>query len=585
MRLAAVLALQQYCCQGFLTQQIKQYLLSTSSSALGMGMNRKARRENQGKEQSIIGNKKKPKFIDLMTEQEGGKEVKLKLPSRAGESAKNMDTDHIHYVDKALQEGQGLQKEGYATAPGSVADAPLGEGEERPEVTRVVVDPETGMDVMMKGQKVLDLVTGRAVVLSNQGPMARMAQFSPGVPPDVREALRFDFTTVTVADIVKRFTDASLINGEIPPHPQVSNYAIDFVIANKDHLGMRLKKVLAQLKLRNQSLNKLDEARHYKKLLRHFILLENHISAPFKQILLDAEGKVGPNFGNLDVRSYCSGELYERSAAYIVLKAMVAHWEKKVRDADFYTNTPKTRDNFFNLLTTGDPRRYLTDSPIIHRLDECVKICARAQQMTAEFVNAPELFNDLPPELRFIEKALTIQGGTELRRYMIQDFCPQEGITPEGLREGMRRLYDQMMNMSMDPYGDFTMLIGRLEKAMSVGTDDAINPYDEYLLNFADSYEDNPGFFETYTFNEEPYSFVRFLDSAEEKEAEADSKEKDNILVGESIIDVDDLFAGFKNVSLARSCFSRFPFFTVVVAYILSILSPFGVHVCSFLTL
>lgn len=581
----AVLALQstqQYCCQGFLLQPIQNYLLSTSSSsctdnivisspsALGMGMNRKARRENQGKEQNIIGNKKKPKFIDLMTEQEGGKEVKLKLPSRAaGEGAKNMDTDHIHYVDKASQEGQqGLQKEGYMTAPGSVADAPLGEGEERPEVTRVVVDPETGMDVMMKGQKVLDLVTGRAVVLSNQGPMARMAQFSPGVPPDTRGALRFDFTTITAADIVKRFTDACLINGEIPPHPQVSNYAIDFVIANKDHLGMRLKKVLAQLKLRNQSLNKLDEARHYKKLLRHFILLENHISAPFKQILLDAEGKVGPNFGNLDVRSYCSGELYERSAAYIVLKAMVAHWEKKVRDADFYTNTPKTRDNFFNLLTTGDPRRYLTDSPIIHRLDECVKICARAQQMTAEFVNAPELFSDLPPELRFIEKALTIQGGTELRRYMIQDFCPQEGITPEGLREGMRRLYDQMMNMSMDPYGDFTMLIGRLEKAMSVGTDDAINPYDEYLLNFADTYEDNPGFFETYTFNEEPYSFVRFLDSAEEKEAEADSKEKDNILVGESIIDVDDLFSGFKNVSVAN--FFRFDtYFLPVVGYIL----------------
>lgn len=549
-----LLSAQKYCCLGFISPRVKNVFVTTvssatetsSSSALNMGMNRKARRENQGKEQNITGNKKKPKFIDLMTEQDGGKEVKLRLPSRPGE--KNLDTDHVHYVDKTPQEGQGLQKEGYAVAPGSVADAPLGEGEERPEVTRAVVDPETGLDVMLKGQKVLDLVTGRAVVLSNQGPMARMAQFSPGVPPEIRDTLRFDFPSITVSEIVKRFTDACMVNGEIPPHPQVSNYAVDFVIANKDYLGMRLKKVLAQLKLRNQSVNKLDEARHYKKLLRHFILLENHITAPFKQIVLDAEGRVGPNFGNLDVRSYCSGELYERSAAYIVLKAMVAHWEKKVRDADFYTKTPKTRDNFFNLLTTGDPRRYLTESPIIHRLDECVKICARAQQMTAEFVNAPELFNDLPPELRFIEKALTIQGGTELRRYMIQDFCPQEGITPEGLREGMRRLYDQMMNMSMDPYGDFTMLIGRLEKAMSVGTDDAINPYDEYLLNFADDYENNPGFFETYTFNEEPYSFVRFLDNAEEKEAEAQGKEKDNILVGESIIDVDDLFAGFRNV-------------------------------------
>merc|ERR1712048_313115 len=103
-----------------------------------------------------------------------------------------------------------------------------------------------------------------------------------------------------------------------------------------------------------------------------------------------------------------------------------------------------------------------------------------AQKMTEIFVKTPELFDDLPPEIRFLEESLKVKGGTALRKYMIEDFCPKEGITPEGLREGMRRLYQQMANMQLDPYGDITNVMMKLISALSVGSDDERDPYKVY---------------------------------------------------------------------------------------------------------
>ena len=466
-------------------------------------MNRRARREQKRKEN--VTNSRPKQFYDLVAEKE-------------------IDTEHSHYNEKLPQEPMGVVQEGFITSAGSVADAPREGKEDRPELSTVVVDEQTGFERIAQGKAVMDVVTRRAVQLSSLGPMYRMAQFSPGVPPEVREAVRFaDWNTVTVPQMVEALRAACVVEyttedgrkvRDIPPHPQVSNQAIDFVIANRDYLGFRMKKTLGRLKMRAQSEKKLDEAREYRKLWKHFMTLEDHISAPFRQMVLDAEGKVGPNFGSLDVKSYCSGELYERSAAYVVLKAMVAHWEKKVRDADFVEKTPQTRENFLTVLATGDPKRYLPEPPIIFRLDECVKICAMSQQMTAEFANTPELFDDLPVELRFIEKALTIKGGTELRRLIIQEFCPKEEITPEGLREGMRRFHQQMTNMQIDPYGDFTNVVGRLTEAMAVGTDEERDPYAPYLYNLSQDLAANPGYFQTYTFNEDKNSMIRFLDQA-----------------------------------------------------------------------
>jgi hypothetical protein len=399
--------------------------------------------------------------------------------------------------------------------------------DERPDVSTMIVDEETGIEVVAQGKSVMDVVTRKAVKLSTLGPQYRLAQMFPGVPMEVREKHRFrDWKNVQVPAMVELLREAASVDlpdgsRGIPPHPSVTDTAIDFVLANRDLLGPKMKRTLGRLQMRNMSLGNKEEARRYQQLWKNFLTLENHISAPFRQMIMDAEGRVGPNFGNLDVKSFCGGELYERCANYLVLKGMVSHWEKKVLDADYLERTPQTKENYMRVLSRGDPKRYLPDPPILFTLKECTQVCAMAQQMTKAFVETPELFDDLPPELRFLEEALTIKGGTPLRKFMIEEFCPAEGITPEALREGMRRLMVQLENMQIDPYADITNIVERLCNAMAVGTDDEYDPYIPYLVN---KDPNGPGAFQTYTFNHEKLSLVRFLDSQYERSGAVSDK-------------------------------------------------------------
>ena len=400
----------------------------------------------------------------------------------------------------------------------SVSDAV---GDSRPPVSTIVVDEATGIERIQQGQYVMDVATRKAVQLSGLGPMYRMAQMFPGVPPEVRDQYRMDKNTVEVPEMIEKLKQVCLApikdeeTGEetmgYPVKPNDS--ALDFVLANRDLLGPRMTKTLGRLKLRAQSEFKKEEAIDLRKLWKHYMIVDESLSAPFRQMLLDAEAKVGPNFGNLDLKSFCSGELYERTACYLVLKGMVAHWEKKLRDAEYIENTAETRSNFIDVLMMGDPKRFLPDPPIIFRYDEVVRITLMAQNMTAQFVNTPDLYDDLPPEVKFIESASFIKGGTALRKFMIEEFCPAEEITPEALREGLRRLDVQLSNMQIDPYGDIKNVVGRLCEAVSVGTDDARDPYIPYLNNLD---KDGPGYFQTYTFNHDRQSLVRFLDNAKE---------------------------------------------------------------------
>lgn len=387
--------------------------------------------------------------------------------------------------------------------------------EERPAVSTMIVDDETGIEVVAQGKAIMDVVTRKAVSLSKLGPEYRMAEMFPGVPPSVREYSRIDWRTADVPQMVEALRDACcvrLADGSvgIPPHPSVASAGIDFVIANRDLLGYKMKRTLGRLKMRSMWKGNVDEAREYQKLWKNFLTLENRISAPFRQIIMDGEGRVGPQFGNLDLMSFCDGDQYERVANYIVLKGMAAHWEKKLRDANYFENTPLTVENSMTVIATGDPKRYLPDPPILYTLKECTQVCVMAQQMCKAFVETDALFSDFPPEIRFLETALTIKGGTSLRKYMIEEFCPAEGITPEGLREGMRRFYEQLSNMQLDPYGDLTNVVLKLVGAMSVGTNDERDPYALFLGN---TDPNGPGYFETYTFNHDKQSLVRFFDS------------------------------------------------------------------------
>mmetsp|Transcript_8125 Transcript_8125/g.17584 ORF Transcript_8125/g.17584 Transcript_8125/m.17584 type:complete len:606 (-) Transcript_8125:143-1960(-) len=478
---------------------------------LHMGMNRKARRQQQ---RTKTKNRQK-EFYDAVQEADktSDKDPSSPVGTLAKESQERTAFEEELAGERVSSE---LGGEGESVVSGaSVADA-VPTANERPDVSEVVMDEDTGILRVVQGENVKDIVTGKAVQLSNLGPEYRMAQMFPDVSPETREKYRLDWKTASLPQIVDDLSNALAVEGRegkrIPPHPQISDTGVDFVLANRDYLGYRMSRCLGRLKLRAQSQFKKEEALSLRRLWKKFLTIENHISAPFRQIVLDAEKKIGPNFGNLDVKSYCSGEVHERTASYLVLKGMVAHWEKKVKDAEYVESTPETNANFLEILMVGDPRRYLPDPPIIYRLNECLSVCLMARNMTQVFVSENDLYDDLPCEVRFIEDALRIKSGTELRRFIVEEFCPREQVTPERLREGVRRLYQQMHNLQVDPYGDLTNVIGRLVEAMSVGTEDEIDPYISYLANMGQTYEENPGFFQTYTFDHDKLSLVSFLD-------------------------------------------------------------------------
>ncbi len=454
------------------------------------GTNRKSRR-NQKKQ---TGQSRPKSFYDAIEDADGeGKD-------------KNKDNKPKKKTEKDQPLGTASQ----------MADSGKEVQSTRPMVSQIVVDEETGIERIQQGERVMDVITREAVVLSSFGPEYRMAQMFPGVPPDVRDALRLPNPyQVTVPDVVKALESVlQEEDGTIDPAIKPTDKALDFVLANRDILGgWKLLKTLGRMKLRAQSEGNKERALYLRQLWKKYWMIEDSLNAPFRQMILDSEARVGPNFGNLDLKSYATGELYQRTAHYFVLKGMVAHWEKKVNDAEYVETAPMKEDvDFLQLLMVGDPKRYLPDPPIIFRYNECVRIALMAQNMTRAFVSTPELYDDLPPEVRFVEEASFIKGGTALREYMVKTFCPNEGITPEGLREGLKRLDIQMSNLQIDPYGDLRNVISRLIDACAVGTDDEYDPYLPYLVGSINA--DSPGYFQTYTIDHDRQSMVRFLDSA-----------------------------------------------------------------------
>jgi len=394
----------------------------------------------------------------------------------------------------------------------------------RPDVSNLYVDEETGMEIIQQGRFVMDVITRQAIQL-NPNPQLRMAQMFPGIPREVRDEHRFDWSSCEVPAMIDSLKAACSVKDELPTAPSVTNKGIDFVLANRDLLGHRMSKTMGKLMMRAAWLEEKDQMRSYRNLMQNFLTIENYISAPFRQIIMDVELEIGPNFGNLDLEKYVGSEQYQRSAAYLVLKGMQCTWEKKLRDAEVIENTVQTESNYYKILATGDPRRYHPEPEVIWEMKECARVCAMSIEMVKTFVGNEKMFNDLPVELRFLEAALSIQGGVALRKFIDEDFCPKEEITPEALREGMRRLLAQLDSMYLDPYADIRNVVDKLQRAMVIGTDDARSPYDPYLNDLS---SESPGYFQTYTFNHGPMSLVRFLDTKKfDPEKQNNDKEED----------------------------------------------------------
>jgi hypothetical protein len=170
----------------------------TTSTTLTMGMSRKARRQMQQEQKTKVGRDKK--FRDALDDDDNNK------------NDDSEDETQRNDVEEEINRRM----------------------DNRPAVSNLYVDEETGMEIIQQGRYVMDVITRKAIVL-HPNPDMRLAQMFPGIPMDVRSQHRYDWATVQVPDMIQRLQDAcSLKNGELPPAPSVTNTGIDFVLANRD---------------------------------------------------------------------------------------------------------------------------------------------------------------------------------------------------------------------------------------------------------------------------------------------------------------------------------------------------------------
>jgi len=59
----------------------------------------------------------------------------------------------------------------------------------------------------------------------------------------------------------------------------------------------------------------------------------------------------------------------------------------------------------------------------------------------------------LPVELQYLDVALGVASGTELRRWSIKEFCPSKGLRMEELREKIRLFIRSVESLFIEDVG------------------------------------------------------------------------------------------------------------------------------------
>ena len=192
-------------------------------------------------------------------------------------------------------------------------------------------------------------------------------------------------------------------------------------------------------------------------------------------------------------------------------------WLCRVRDAKERDEIgPRTRENEFEFLSTGDPNVLNPDNENIYGTEETTRICAMAQKMSLLFGSTESLMSGLPAEVRLADRGLKCRTGTELRAELFR-FSEEEGVSSESLLEAVGRLVVQMENLQLEPYGRLTQILADMLKALKMGTP-MEKDADMYLPHLFPE-PGHPAFFVPYSFEEDSrFSFSSFLDDFRVKE-------------------------------------------------------------------
>ncbi|CAM9194373.1 unnamed protein product [Laminaria digitata] len=315
----------------------------------------------------------------------------------------------------------------------------------------------------------IDLETMNPVVMPKE-PVAKMEAIFPKPAANVRAQYDLgaspkpsDFAQAIIGLLPE---DEPWNGAKIRPLPELK----DFLLANRLHAGNRGLNAITSLMLKAMSEGDLDRSKFLKGAAICYTKAENTITAPFRQAVMFAENRLAPCMGSTVCEEYAGDDGADAAATWVVLKACVAEWELRLRE--IRQEEVGLHDIF---RTMPNPTEGLDE-------ERTAAITGSVQAMGLSFGSNEKLMQAVPPEVRFLEGSLGLNTTTEVRRFAMQEFCPQEGISPDELRFRLRSVMCGMDQLPSKSYHQLQVAVTDVYDCLVEGTPEA---YCMYMDNWS----------------------------------------------------------------------------------------------------
>jgi len=263
----------------------------------------------------------------------------------------------------------------------------------------------------------------------------------------------------------------------------------EFVVANHDHLGYRGALLLTGLKMNAQYRKDKAAQEKYDALRRSFVLADQSVTVPLRQLVREAEGRLGPIAAAQDPKQFkalTSLSASEVNGLWVLIKAAVATWSDKVMFANEKINKLQKSAERTNDM---EVKQQETDR------DGALGSLQVWSQLSDAFMEDKGFTDKLRPELKFIDTAAKLETETEVRKFAAQTFCPEAGMSVEDLREDVRYFRNSVQRLSPQNYGGLADLVTGLAEVLCAGAPDEVDIYTKAVKAKATYFEtyDLPG--------------------------------------------------------------------------------------------
>lgn len=324
------------------------------------------------------------------------------------------------------------------------------------------------------GRQVLDPVSKKAYYLPLDE-AARMEAAFPRADEATRAKYRLNWSTNTgYEEVVERMSAADV---------EGFSSMRDFVLANHDHLGYRASLLLTGLKMNAQYRKDAAAQEKYEVLRRSFVVADQSVTVALRQLTREAEVRLGPIAASGDAKAFkalTSLGASEICGLWVLIKAAVSTWSDKVMFANEKIAKMQTMSSRPDAVAIGQQEKD-RDSAL-----GSLTVWANL----AEALMEDKGFTDkLRPELKFIDAAVKLETETELRKFATQTFCPENDISIEELREGVRSFRNTVQRLAPQNYGALADLINNLASVVCAGAPDEADVYSKAVKAKATDFE------------------------------------------------------------------------------------------------